>query len=67
MNASTINLDDAKRERRIRELAAAMKVASACHDRVVLRRLWGELRGAVLSRSPEQVRAMEQRMGVSHA
>ncbi len=65
MNAETINLADAQRERRIRELAEAMKVATACNDRRVLRRLWSELRAAVLSRSPEQVRAMEQRLGVA--
>lgn len=65
MNAETINLADVQRERRIRELAAAMKVATACNDRRVLRRLWGELRAAVLVRSPEQVRAMEQRLGVA--
>ncbi|HEL3236824.1 TPA: hypothetical protein UMZ03_001868 [Stenotrophomonas maltophilia] len=64
MNANTINLADEKRERRIRELAAAMRVARGCGDRSALRRLWSELRASVLARSPEQVRAMEQRMGM---
>ncbi|MBH1476962.1 hypothetical protein I5U59_09425 [Stenotrophomonas maltophilia] len=65
MNASTIILADEQRERRIRELAAAMKVARSCGDRSALRRLWTELRASVLARSPEQVRAMEQRIGVA--
>ncbi|MDZ5813893.1 hypothetical protein U4I65_02430 [Stenotrophomonas maltophilia] len=65
MNANTIILADEQRERRIRELAAAMKVARSCGDRSALRRLWTELRASVLARSPEQVRAMEQRIGVA--
>ncbi|MGV4800821.1 hypothetical protein ACSMEB_17130 [Stenotrophomonas maltophilia] len=64
MNANTINLADEQRERRIRELAAAMRVARSCGDRPALRRLWSELRASVLARSPEQVRAMEQCMGM---
>lgn len=64
MIAPPINLADEKRERRIRELAAAMRVARSCGDRPALRRLWSELRASVLARSPEQVRAMEQRMGM---
>ncbi|MRI43141.1 hypothetical protein D5301_12945 [Stenotrophomonas sp. MH181796] len=65
MTAHTINLADQQRERRIRELAAAMRVARSCGDRAALRRLWSELRASVLARSPEQVRVMEQRIGVA--
>lgn len=57
-----ISIDDARREDRIRELCRLMKLALRNGGRGELRRLYEEMRAAVLSRSPAQVARMENKI-----
>ena len=60
---SFAKLADMQRERRIRALANQLKDAQEAGNKVEAHRLWTEMRAAVLSRSPEQVKRMEDFRG----
>lgn len=55
---------DIAREGQIRRLAKQMKHADCLRDRDEQRRLWEQMRKLALSRSPEQVLAMERTAGL---
>ena len=63
MNTVTF-LQDARHERRIRDLGKACITAQALGDRNAASALWEQMRQAIAERSPEQIRRMEAPMGL---